>query len=164
MTAHHDVDCCLTLFARVVSALHRSGDVDWHRGDLTMAQFRALLALVHRGPMSIGRLAAELGVRLPTASVLVERLVRQGLAERREDADDRRRTLAQASGAGEELVARWQQGRREVLRGWMCRMDAISLGHLARGLEALVALTPAGGLCEAGRPVRAERTGACDER
>ena len=163
MTAHHDVDCCLTLFARVVSALHRSGDVDWHRGDLTMAQFRALLALVHRGPMSIGRLAAELGVRLPTASVLVERLVRRGLAERQEDADDRRRTLARASGAGEELVVRWQQGRREVLRGWMCRMDAVSLAHLMRGLEALAAVAPAGGSCGAQVPTGMERTRTLDE-
>src|SRR5579884_2755921 len=145
MTAHHDVDCCLTLFARVVSALHRSGDVDWHRGDLTMAQFRALLALVHRGPMSM------------------ERLARRGLAERQEDADDRRRTLARASGAGEELVVRWQQGRREVLRGWMCRMDAVSLAHLMRGLEALAAVAPAGGSCGAQVPTGMERTQTLDE-
>jgi len=164
MAASSDVDWCLVLFSRIVSALHRSGDVDWRRSDLTMAQLRALLALVHRGPMSIGRLAAELGVRLPTASVLVERLVRQGLAERREDTGDRRRTLARASGAGEELVARWQQGRREVLRGWMCRMDAASLAHLMRGLEALAALAPADGACAAEVPLGRERIRTIDER
>jgi DNA-binding MarR family transcriptional regulator len=161
MATQPDVDCCLALFSQVISALHRSGGEDWPRSDLTMAQLRALLVLVHRGPMSIGRLAAELGVRLPTASALMERLVRQGLAERREDADDRRRTLARASGAGEDLVVRWQQGRREVLRGWMCRMDAVSLAHLAQGLEALVALTPPHSLCG---PARVERTGVCGER
>ena len=49
---------------------------------ITPPQFRALVLLERSPGMSLSELGAEMGVRTPTASVIVVRLVHQGLVER----------------------------------------------------------------------------------
>ena len=70
-----------------------SGTV-WMEIDLTIAQLRTLFVLAEEGPLVIGHIAQRLGIGLSTGGHLVDRLVQAGLAERTEDAEDRRRTLA----------------------------------------------------------------------
>src|SRR5439155_26392842 len=74
--------------------------------DLTIAQLRTLHVLAEEGPLVIGQIAQSLGGGLSTGGHLVDRLVQAGLEERTEDAEDRRRTLAQLTAKGEELYAR----------------------------------------------------------
>lgn len=132
------VERALDLYRDAAWILHRQGIPVWQELDLTMAQARMLFALTDKGPMPIGRLARQLSVGLPAASSLVDRLVEQRLAERREDEQDRRRTLAGASAAGEALVHRLRQGNREVLRSLLERLEPVRLEALVSGLEALV--------------------------
>jgi DNA-binding MarR family transcriptional regulator len=129
----------LDLYREAALSLHERGMPAWHQVELSVAQLRALFALVDGGPMPIGGLAARLRIGLPAASSLVERLVAQGLAGRREDRLDRRRTLAEPTGAGAALAERLRQGSREVLRARLERMQRGDLEALVRGLEALVA-------------------------
>jgi MarR family transcriptional regulator, organic hydroperoxide resistance regulator len=82
-----------------------SGTV-WMEIDLTIAQLRTLLVLAEEGPLVIGQIAQRLGIGLSTGGRLVDRLVQAGLAERTEDAEDRRRTLARLTSKGEDLYAR----------------------------------------------------------
>jgi DNA-binding MarR family transcriptional regulator len=59
------------------------------------ARHRGVLAQLSAGqPISVTELARRIGVSLSTASELVGDLGRAGLVERREDSNDRRRTLA----------------------------------------------------------------------
>src|SRR5437588_5197252 len=85
----------------------------WMEIDLTLPQMRTLLVLVEEGPLVIGQIAQRLGIGLSTGGHLVDRLVQAGLAERTEDGEDRRRTLARLTPQGEELLTRllsgWQQ-------------------------------------------------------
>src|SRR5205085_11479273 len=74
--------------------------------DLTLAQLRTLAILAEEGPLVIGQIAQRLGIGLSTGGHLVDRLVQAGLAERAEDAEDRRRTVARLTPAGEDLYAR----------------------------------------------------------
>jgi DNA-binding MarR family transcriptional regulator len=106
--------------------------------DLTMAQLKTLIVLADEGPVSIGQVAELLRVGLPTASHLVDRLVRAGLATREEDPADRRRTLTRLTPAGEELVARVRQGSQDQWRGWLSAMSDADLAALTQGLQALV--------------------------
>src|SRR3954463_2155864 len=69
----------------VLQALHHQHRPGWLELDLTMSQVRAMIALSQRESMSIGTLAELLGIGISAASQLVERLVQQGLVERRED-------------------------------------------------------------------------------
>jgi DNA-binding MarR family transcriptional regulator len=130
----------LELYQTATRALHEQGAPAWHQVELSVAQLKALFTLIDGGTMPIGGVAARLRIGLPAASSLVDRLVDQGLAARREDPLDRRRTLAAATPAGEALAERLRSGSREALRTWLERMDPDDLRALVRGLQAIVRL------------------------
>lgn len=62
-------------------------------GALTNAQRRAVSLLYHRGDLTIGEFAAGLGIGMPAASELVERLQDDALVFREVDPADRRRAI-----------------------------------------------------------------------
>lgn len=130
----------LELYQTAARALHEQGAPAWYQVELSVAQLKALFTLVDSGPMPIGGVAARLGIGLPAASSLVDRLVDHALVARREDRLDRRRTLAEPTAAGEALAQRLRQGSREALRSWLERMAAGDLEALLRGLRAMAAV------------------------
>src|SRR5258708_34240682 len=88
------VDEIAVLFRQVLGAMGRaSRRLPESLRDLTMAQFRGLVVLSHDQPLAIGVLGDRLGIGLPAASRLVDRLVADRLVERNEDPIDRRRSL-----------------------------------------------------------------------
>ena len=109
----------------------------WIDLDLSMAQLKTLIVLSKEEPATIGQVAESLGIGLPTASHLIERLVQAGLAERTEDPLDRRRTLARLSPQGEELSERLRQGSRDRLRDWLAQLSDDERAALLYGLRAL---------------------------
>jgi DNA-binding MarR family transcriptional regulator len=110
---------------------------EWSRLQLTMPRLKALFTIACQGSLTIGGLARELGVSLPTASTLVEALVGQGYASRREDAVDRRRTLTELTASGERLVTRLREGSSKMLHDSLQRLDEDDLAALVQGLRAL---------------------------
>ncbi len=132
----------LDLYRTTARALHLVAPA-WRDVDVSIAQVKALFALVDSGPTPIGGVAGCLSIGLPAASSLVDRLVDQGLAQRREDPLDRRRTLAEPTEAGEALAQRLRQGSREALRSWLERMDRGDLEALVQGLAAMVVIAGA---------------------
>src|SRR5579871_582718 len=86
----------------------------WANLDVSMAQIKTLITLSDVRTATIGEIAAKLGIGLPTASHLVEKLVQLGLVERAEDPEDRRRAIARLTAKGDELVRqlRGQTGNR----------------------------------------------------
>jgi DNA-binding MarR family transcriptional regulator len=133
----------LERYRTALRLLHEHGAPAWHQVELSVAQLKALFALVDGAPMPIGGVAARLGVGLPAASALVDRLVDQGLVRRREDPADRRRTLAEPTPAGEAMAQNLRHGSREALRAWMERMERDDLEALVRGLAAMAAVASA---------------------
>ena len=145
----------LELYRTTAHALHTLGAPAWLQVELSVAQLKALFALVDSGSTPIGGVASRLGIGLPAASSLVDRLVDQRLAQRREDPLDRRRTLAEPTEAGEALAQRLRQGSREALRAWLEGMDGRDLEALVQGLQAMIAVArglppPPGGAVVAG--------------
>jgi DNA-binding MarR family transcriptional regulator len=133
----------LDLYRTALRALHELGAPAWYQVELSLAQLKALFTLVDAGSMPIGGVATRLKIGLPAASSLVDRLVDQGLVERREDPMDRRRTLAEPTAAGEALAQRLRHGSREALRAWLEEMEHDDLEALVRGLTAMVAVARA---------------------
>ena len=87
-----------------------------HVGDeMSVPQFRGLNFIAQRAGCSIGDVAAFLGVTMPTASAMAERLVRAGLVETRADASDRRRTPLHITAAGAAQLRRIRRGAHEDL-------------------------------------------------
>ena len=109
----------------------------WMELDLSMAQLKTLMALYTCGAAPIGQIAESLGIGQPTASHLVDRLVQTQLVLRTEDPLDRRRTLAQLSPGGEELVERINQVRFGTLRRWLGQLDDATLSAFLQALRAL---------------------------
>lgn len=74
--------------------------------DLTFTQMTALHQLRAQAPLTVTALAERISLSVAAASHLVERLVRRGLAERRENPENRREKLVVPSGQGLKVVAR----------------------------------------------------------
>ena len=108
----------------------------WMEVDLTLPQLRTLLILAEEGPLIIGQIAQRLGIGLSTGGHLVDRLVQAGLAERMEDSEDRRRTLARLTPKGEELYTRLLN-RVQHIQTLIQKLDADDLAALLQGLRAL---------------------------
>lgn len=124
----------------VMRALRRLNMPDWMHLDLSMGQLKALVALTTAGSINVSGLADQLEVGNPAASILVDRLVQLGYAQRTEDPDDRRRTLVTLTARGSDLAARLQQAGGERLLRWMEQMTPDDLAALTRGLSALAAI------------------------
>lgn len=86
-------------------------------------------------------IAQALGIGLPTASHLVEKLVRAGLVQRAEDPKDRHHTLVHFTREGENLIEHLSQDRLELLRLWLSQLNEEELTALRVGLQALVRVT-----------------------
>ncbi len=84
------------------------------KADLTMSQLRLLLILRGDGESSMSQVAQGLGVALPTATGIVDRLVERDLVLRKSDHLDRRVVLCTLSEKGAALVERlWEIGREQ---------------------------------------------------
>ena len=68
--------------------------------EVTLTQYRSLVVLASRGPQGVASLAEAVAVTPPTASRLVDRLVRKGLVRRRADRHDRRQVRIGLTEAG----------------------------------------------------------------
>lgn len=119
----------------MIRSLLQTASSSWVELDLTIAQVKALFALSDEESATIGHVAYRLGIGLPTASHLVEKLVRGGLVERAEDPKDRRRTLARLTPTGEELVDRLLGGVHH-LPALLQELDEDDLAAFLKGLRA----------------------------
>ena len=90
---------CLTS-AQVFHDMSRS----MHSADLSFSQITALFTLHRFGPQSIAVLAKGVHLSHAAASRMVEKLVREDLAHRNQDPDNRRRKLVRLSRKGSEFL------------------------------------------------------------
>ena len=127
----------LELVHRTAQGLRVLGMSDWLALELTMAQLKALVLLAHDGPISMGTVATALGVGSPSTSQVVDRLVHLGLATRKEDATDRRRTLVDVTTSGRHMVDELFEGHRRRVRSLLRRLEGADLEALEQGLVAL---------------------------
>jgi MarR family transcriptional regulator, organic hydroperoxide resistance regulator len=126
----------LAQYREMMHGFKASSGGAWMEIDLTLPQLRTLLILAEEGPLVIGQIAQRLGIGLSTGGHLVDRLVQAGLAERMEDSEDRRRTLARLTPKGEELHARLLN-RVQPIQMLIQKLDEDDLAALLQGLRAL---------------------------
>jgi DNA-binding MarR family transcriptional regulator len=107
--------------------------------EVTLTQYRSLVVLASRGPQGVASLAEALSVTAPTASRLVERLVRKGLVRRRADRQDRRQVRVGLTGAGRDLVRLVTERRREEIAALLASIPPDVLEPMATGLRHLAA-------------------------
>lgn len=91
----------------------RSGPLDlWEDLELTRAQLRTLTLLAD-GPDRMTSIASRLGISLPAATGLIDRLVAKGLVERERDPDDRRAVVCSIAPEGWRAIDRFSEVGRD---------------------------------------------------
>jgi len=83
--------------------------------EVTLTQYRSLVVLASRGPQGVASLAEAVAVTPPTASRLVERLVKKGLVRRRTDRHDRRQVHIALTESGRHLIDAVSARRRQEI-------------------------------------------------
>lgn len=106
---------------------------------LTMPQFKALIAVVNAGSggISVTQLGIELSIGQPSASLIVDQLVRPGYVERIQDTIDRRRVLVTATAMGNETIGELRHGRRSNFAEWLSNVGESDAIALMQGLQSL---------------------------
>lgn len=127
------------LLRRISRALRDPQAEDWVTLDLSMAQLKLLFSLYYRGPATVGALAHVHGLKLPTVSTTLERLVRAGYVERTDDPDDRRVVINRLTANGGALVERLREERRLRIDQALDKLAPRDVATLHEGLSALAA-------------------------
>lgn len=104
---------------------------------ISMSQAKVLYLLAAAGEVHMSQLVHLLGVSLSTVSGLVDRLVDQGLAARRDDPADRRQVVVTATPAAEALIERFREFNRHELLVLLARLSPDELDTIARAIELL---------------------------
>ncbi|MGK5557684.1 MarR family winged helix-turn-helix transcriptional regulator [Actinomadura kijaniata] len=103
---------------------------------LTARHGAVLPQLAASGTLSVSELAARMGVSLSTVSELVGTLSRAGLVERREDPDNRRRTLVSLAERNRPAVERFVAERAAPLLRVLDGLSPRDRQGFAAGLAA----------------------------
>lgn len=134
-----EIDHALAGYHRFHRALMNSTARKWRDLDVSMQQVRAMYVLRDEGDVPVGRLAEVFGFGMPAASLLADRLVRTGYAERNNDPSDRRRVLLRLTRAGERLMAELLEGSRVHLRRWLGSLSPDELHVVDRAWQLMAA-------------------------
>ena len=110
-----------------------------HAHGLSLMGAHALALLEMHGPMPMSRLADDLGVALPNASGIVNRLADRGIVDRDHADDDRRVVLVSLNAVGRQLIGEMEEARRGRIRRLVEQLDREQqerLLHAVRDLRA----------------------------
>lgn len=94
------------VLSRAHSAVSAHADADVARHGLSLAEFGALEALYHKGPLLVGELQRKVLKSSGGMTYVLDRLQDKGLTSRRPCDTDRRAIYAELTEEGEELMER----------------------------------------------------------
>ncbi len=109
----------------------------WSEAQLTTSQLRLLFAIRQEPGATLSQLATMLRVSPPTASGLVDRLVRQDFVRRDADPNDRRFVCHFLTDGGVAILGELEREGRTLLEVILARLSDSELDELVRGLELL---------------------------
>ena len=119
----NSVAASMTALIRAIEYLHDTGFVSRTSGsNLERSLHPVVMAVAERGEASVGQVAADLGIRSPTASHHVRVLMDRGLVERVDGVTDQRRTVVRLTATGRQtrasLLEVWGRAVMEVMAAW----------------------------------------------
>jgi MarR family transcriptional regulator, transcriptional regulator for hemolysin len=114
------------MFTRIMTAVART----LQEHDLSVGQLAVLYLLDERATLRVSDVSAELDLSMPTASRLVDDLVRQSLVGRREDPSDRRARTLSLTTEGRAFVAKSSKARMATMAGALAEIPASTIKAL----------------------------------
>ncbi|HEX3815329.1 MAG TPA: MarR family transcriptional regulator [Mycobacteriales bacterium] len=103
---------------------------------VTLPQYRTLVVLATRGPMSLGALAEELAIHPSTATRQCDRLVAATLIRRTESRPDRRAVTLQLTPDGQRVVEEVTARRRTAITEILANMTDRQRSGLVSALHS----------------------------
>lgn len=105
---------------------------EWFSSDVTIAQLRILLLLHMQVSARMSSIASELSIALPTATGIVDNLVKKELVIRDADPGDRRAVVCKLSPNGQTFINKmWLSGQSQMER----LLDNLSADELEKAAE-----------------------------
>ena len=141
-TSGHSAICLrlMRLFPRVVRGMRRYQDQTTPQTDAPLGpRHVAALEQLREGPLSVGTLAAQLGLTLSTVSGVLADLDRAGFVERSADQADRRRTIVQIKPGAQSAVRQWLDGAAAPLARVLDRLGADERAAFLKAMDMLEA-------------------------
>ena len=92
-------------------------------GELTLTQFRALRAVTEQTPVTVTRVARELGMNPSSVTRACDKLVGLELLQRAQNPLNRRETLLAPTNRGRQIVDRVDTDRRAILTTILDRLQ-----------------------------------------
>jgi DNA-binding MarR family transcriptional regulator len=106
---------------------------------VTLTQFRTLVVLHAHGPTRLNQLADRLQVNSSTALRTVDRMIANGLVERRENQADRREVVIELTATGRRLVDDVTERRRRAIEDIVKRMPSARRRQMVEALLSFAA-------------------------
>jgi DNA-binding MarR family transcriptional regulator len=142
--AHNDrsavVDEVIAGYETLMQRLADSHAPEFLEIAITMPQAKLLYLLGAAGELHMSDLVQRLGVSLSTISGLVDKVVDQGLASRRDDPVDRRQVVVALTPAGRDFIDRFRELNARQMRELL---ELLGDHDLAQVRDALAALATA---------------------
>ena len=104
---------------------------------LSVPQFHVLVFLYRHPGASLSSAAEHLGVTCPTASVLVDRLVRRGLVDRTAYPQERRRLALTLTATGAQHLQQARDATRTRVASLLAGLSAAELHKIVEGVTLL---------------------------
>jgi DNA-binding MarR family transcriptional regulator len=134
----------LNSLRQLVNAMYSASRDAQHSHGVTAAQLFILSHVRRSSNLSIGALAELTMTHQSTVSVVVRRLVRRKLLEKRRAADDARRVELTLTPAGRKVVESSPEAFQLRLQHVLATLDAADRAALSRALARLIAGIGAG--------------------
>lgn len=137
------LDACAREIMDTAPKIMQSIRVEMRRGrgaDLSIPQFRTLRFIQRNPDSSLSDLADYLGLTLPSASKLVDGLVKQQLVSRQESTTDRRRLTLVLTQNGESIVNSARDGAQANLQKVLGGLSEDELQTVHQAMELLFPL------------------------
>ena len=84
------------------------------KSDLRLSQIRAIAAFRDKNALSMKELAHNIGVNLPTMTMMIDKLIADGMAERDRDVSDRRKVIVCLTAQGKKIKTKFLAQRRKT--------------------------------------------------
>ena len=117
---------------RLARRLRQTGDTD-----ATLSQLSALSSIDHRGPLTLGELAAVERVAPPSMTRIVSHLEDRGLVSREVDAADRRVSRVSTTAEGQRLLERSRSKKTAYLAARIENLSDEDRALLQRALPVI---------------------------
>jgi DNA-binding MarR family transcriptional regulator len=133
------VDALLSFAGSLKGVSQRGTDDVWTSLDLSMAQLKAFMIVVHTGGLPTRALAEKMKVGASAVTPVVDRLVAQKLVKREDDANDRRVIWLRPTAKAKELHEKLLEASRRNLERVVETLPANKIDIVTEALELLSA-------------------------